>query len=139
MKKYEWEPTKSSPGRWSWLLKDIAEAEGVSNEKIVTYPSIGHARKAKVRFHDMMLTINGNTIMPLRVEMKGNVKTLIFNTFELPVAEYNGIVKETVSKRLEDYTLRPKHLGSYKNCEGGGWYSMANLYEFNGVYFTDAY
>lgn len=87
----------------------------------------------------MVLFINGESIIPIRVEMKKDVKTLIFNTFEMPVSDYKGTVSETVKKQLQDYALRPNHIGSYKNCEGGGWYSMANLYEFNGVYFTDAY
>ena len=49
MKKYEWQPTKSNPGRWSWLLSDIAELEGVSPTKTIHFDNLDKARKIIMR------------------------------------------------------------------------------------------
>lgn len=137
---HEWEPTKSSPGRYSWMLNELAKIDGVENTKRITFSSKEQARKNKVKYTDMLFTINGNEIMCQRVEIRtGGIQVFVFGTFEIPTNDYTGPVSIVVSKSIKEYTARPKPAGSYKNCEGGGWYSMANLYELNGKYYTDAY
>lgn len=131
--------TREQPGYYSDMLKELAVIDGVGNTKRITYKSIGHARKAKVGFAYMIFSINNQEIYCIRVEMITNVKTLIFTQFTMPVSEYDKPVSTIVSKQLKDYTTQPKKAGSYKNCEGGGWHSMANLYELNGKFYTDAY
>lgn len=140
MKKYEWEPTKSQPGRYSWLLNDIAELECVPSTKVIQFDSLEKARKAKFKLPDMVFSINGNDVKCLGSTIrKGGFKVLLFDGFEIPFDGYSGGVSIEVRKTLAEYATKPKNAGSYKNCEGGGWYSMAILYELNGIFYTDAY
>jgi hypothetical protein len=137
------ECTKDQPGSYSAMLKELAKLDNTVPTKRVTYPSIEVARKhvkgVWVKFTDMIFSINHQEIYCTGVEMKQGVKTLIFTNFEMPVSEYTKPVSTIVSKSMKDYITQPKKAGSYKNCEGGGWYSMANLYELNGKFYTDAY
>lgn len=140
----EWEPTKSQPGRYSWMLNELAKLDNTVPEKRVTYKSIQSARSGVkcrwVKFTDMIFCINHQEIMCQSVQiLKGNIQVLRFGSFDLPVTEYTGPVSTKVRKSIKEYITQPKKAGSYKNCEGGGWYSMANLYELNGKYYTDAY
>lgn len=140
MKKYDWDPTKSNPGRWSWLLEDIAESEGVEPTKVIHFDSLEKARNAKFKLTQMSLLINGNHVRCLGSTIRvGSVKVLLFDEFEIPFDEYSGSVSIEVRKKLSEYKTKPRNIGNYKNCEGGGWYSIANLYELNGIYYTDAY
>lgn len=135
--------TKDQPGYYSDMLKEIAKIDNTVPEKRVTYPNIEAARKhvrgCWVRFTDMIFSINHQEIYCIGVEMKGGIKILMFSQFEMPVSEYTKPVSTVVSKSLSDYATQPTKAGSYKYCEGGGWYSMANLYELNGKFYTDAY
>ena len=144
MKKYQWQPTKENPGRWSWLLDDIAELEQTDNFKMVTHKSISAARNyfpkyRRVKYLDMIFTINGKKLMANKFEMIDGFPTLIFEGFNLPITEYAGSIQTKVPKELKDYNTKPNHVGNYKVCEGGGWYSNASLYELNGIYYTNGY
>jgi hypothetical protein len=133
--------TKENPGYYSDMLKELAKIDNVPSTKRITYKSIEDARqKGKVKFTDMIFSINHTEIHCVKVEMKQNVKTLIFGNFEMPMSEYTKPVSTIVNKSLKDYTAQPQLLKQpYKYCEGGGWYSMASLYLLNGKYYTDAY
>jgi len=140
MKKYDWQPTKENPGRYSWMLDEIAELEGVEATKIIHFDSVEKAQDAKYKLTYMLFAINGRQLKPIKCEIKkGGIKTLFFDGFEIPFADYTDGVSIEVRKSIKEYKTIPKSAGSYKNCEGGGWYSMANLYELNGMYYTDAY
>lgn len=138
-----WEPTKEQPGRYSDILKEIAKIEDTATTKRITYNSIDAARSGVksrwVKFTDMLFCIKHQEIMCIGVEIKGGVKVLKFNGFEMPVLDYTKAVSTIVNKSIKDYKTQPDKVGSYKNCEGGGWHSMANPYKLNGKYYTDAY
>ena len=140
MKKYEWQPTKENPGRYSWMLNDIAEMEGVQPTKTIHFGTIEKAQQARYKLTSMIFTINGKQIKCNKCEIKkGGVKTLFFEGFDMPFSEYTAGISVEVRKSLKEYNTQPQKVGSYKNCEGGGWYSMANLYKLNDIYYTDAY
>ena len=131
--------TREEPGYYSDMLKELSVIDNTVDTKRVTFKNIDAARKAKVRFSQMIFSINHQEIYCNKVDMKDGIKTIHFTRFEMPVSEYTKPVSTIVNKSLKDYTTQPNKAGSYKNCEGGGWYSMANLYELNGKYYTDAY
>jgi hypothetical protein len=139
-----WENSKSQPWRYSWMLDDIAEMEKTDNYKMVTHKNISIARNylpkyKRVKYLDMIFTIDGKQIMANKFDMIDGFPTLVFENFNLPITEYSGTIQTKVPKSLKDYNTKPNRVGDYKNCEGGGWYSMANLYELNGKFYTDAY
>lgn len=136
----KWNPTKEQPGRYSWMLEEIAKMEGVSTTYRRKFKSIQDAQKAKYKLTDMIFTINTIEQKCVKCQIKkGGIKTLFFDGFELPFDDYNGMVFVEVTKTIDYYNTKPEPAGDYKNCEGGGWYSMANLYKLNGIYYTDAY
>src|ERR1700743_2375527 len=115
--------TREQPGFYMDMLRELAKIDGVTDTKRVTYNSIDHARKSKVKFSEMLFSINHQEIHCVKVEMIANVKTLIFNGFTMPVSEYDKPVSTIVNKSIKDYVSQPKYAGKYKHCEGGGWYS----------------
>jgi hypothetical protein len=132
--------TKDEPGYYMDMLKELAIIDGVPNDKKLTFANLEQARKAKFKLPEMIFTIErkeiyclGSTIRP------GSLRVLLFSSFEIPFDSYTGTVSVVVNKSIKEYTAQPKSAGSYKYCEGGGWYSMANLDELNGKYYTDAY
>lgn len=140
MKTYQWQPTKENPGRYSWMLDDIAELENTSPTKTINFKTLEFARKAKYKLTSMFFNIDGKDVLCLGSTIRtGSIRVLLFNGFEIPFDSYVGGVSIEVRKSIKEYATKPNHTGSYKNCEGGGWYSMANLYELNGIYYTDAY
>lgn len=131
---------KDETGYYSDMLNELARIDNTTTTKLMWNRTIEKARKAKVRFHEMILTIDGFDINCIGCYMNGGVKTLkLVGGLEAPVSEYQGSVKYFVKKSIKDYATQPNIVGQYKYCEGGGWYSMANLYELNGKYYIDAY
>lgn len=140
MRKYEWQPTRENPGRWSWLLDDIAELENTSPNKTITFTSLEKARNEKYKLTSMIFNIDGKDCLCLGSTTRiGSIKILLFSGFEIPFDSYNGEIKVEVRKTLKEYTTEPKYVGNYKVCDGGGWYSNASLYELNGIYYTNGY
>jgi hypothetical protein len=131
--------TKDEPGYYSDMLNELAKIDNATATKRVTYKNIDSARKAKVNFTDMIFSINHQEIYCIGVVVKENIKILKFTQFEMPVLEYTKPISTIIKKSIKDYIAQPNKAGSYKHCEGGGWYSMANLYELNGKFYTDAY
>ncbi|MDB5288572.1 MAG: hypothetical protein JWR05_3521 [Mucilaginibacter sp.] len=132
--------TRGEPGYYSDMLNELAKIDNTVPEKRITYPNIEAARKAMVKFTDMLFSINNQEAKCIKVELRtGEIKTLVFTDFEMPVSEYTKPVSIIVRKSIDEYTCKPNSAGSYKHCEGGGWHSMANLYELNGKFYTDAY
>lgn len=131
--------TKDQPGYWSSMLSELAKIDQVKTKKKIHFKSIEAARKAKIKFSEMIFTINNKEIYCISVGMVKSVKTIFFTQFNIPISDYTSGVFVWVDKSIKDYASQPKHIGSYKYCEGGGWYSKANLYELNGKYYTDAY
>lgn len=132
--------TRDEPGYYSDMLKAIAVMENTEYTKRITFDSLDKARKAKYKLTSMLFTIDGSEIMPVKCEViKGGIQTLFFGNFTMPLSEYIGKISIIENKQLKDYQIKPRNDGSYKNCEGAGWYSMANLYELNGKFYTDAY
>ena len=138
--KNRWENSKSQPWAYSWMLDDIAEIENTSSTKTIKFETLELAKKAKYKLTSMVFEIEGKQLMCIGSTIrKGGLKVLLFCGFEMPYDSYTGGISIEIRKDIKEYTTQPKSAGSYKNCEGGGWYSMASLYELNGKYYTNAY
>lgn len=138
--KTRWENSKSQPWSYSWMLDDIAEMEKILPTKIIKFDTLEKARNAKYKLTAMIFNIDGKDCLCLGSTFRtGGLRVLLFSGFEIPFDSYTGGISVEVRKELKEYQTRPNKAGDYKNCEGGGWYSMASLYEINGRYYTNAY
>jgi len=127
--------TKDNPGSTLALLKYLSEITGKPLMRKVNYKSHEEAGYgAGVKY-----ILNGEELPQLtKIYRKGGVLMLTdmpSKKMDIPIDTKFDEIYKMVYNPAETFGVELKKGGKYKECEGGGWYSVKQLYEVNGKYF----
>lgn len=124
--------TKDNPGCYHSMLKYLASKTGISE----TY----NIPAKDDDFHsDVHYILRGTEYRLHKLMKKGGIPYLFDAMTHQPLFPLDTKFdrKYIVKKRkLEDFNYPVHPAGKYKDCNGGGWYSMVPMYRVDDQYFA---
>lgn len=128
--------TKDNPGSIHDLIQYLSDKTGIpTHEKIV----IKDQSKAGYK-SDIIRILNGQQLPQLvKIQRKGNILELtdeLTKSMSIPIDTVFDEVYYMKRRFMDSFGIKINNAGTYKMCEGNGWYSNQTLYEVDGKYFT---
>lgn len=130
--------TKDNPLTWHYLIADMAKNAGMKTilqkVKLKKLPGRRQTKKGiEVIYNDQSyILLGGITIR------KGGIKVYPTDSIDIPGdAEFNAIyqIQGIPLEEFPNYS-ELETVGKVKECDGGGWYSMLNVYKFKDKYYA---
>lgn len=127
--------SKNNPGSKYDLLMYLSEKTGMSAKIKRVYKSFKEAG-----FRDSIkYVLNGEKLPQLtRIYRKGGIEMLTdmqTQTLNIPIDTQFDEIYQMVSIDVKEFGIIIHPAGKYKMCEGGGWYSIQQMYRVDDQYF----
>jgi len=131
----------------------MAELDGVSPTKEVDFVTLENAKRRNYKMSSLRVVFNSidyGNIYP--IILKGGIKmlniggvrrfiggqTIMENEpIQVPFNTEFERVYAIVRKDKKAFKSQPIYAGTYKDCQGGGWYCMVTLWKLNDKYFAN--
>lgn len=123
--------TQSNPGCYHSMLAYLSELSGISARKEIKKNKVIYSLgsgKPKLQFKSWDIIV---------VDREGNKHSYMENCKRY---DERGIVVDhflvMVNRSLDEFGIEIEDAGSYKDCLGGGWHQMVQLFKVNDQYFA---
>jgi hypothetical protein len=132
--------TRDNPGSYRDMINALCEIDGVSQFEETIYNTVEEAtkhhrqRELYIPHDEYRLVIAG-----LVRQIKGGQWVFEYDGKHYSLDHHFGNITHRRYRDIKELSTQPQPSGKYKHCEGGGWYSWANLYRINDKFYTDAY
>lgn len=123
-----------------YLIEALCEKENKPRYRTIFIGSVDDYKNQKgITLSDLYVVYKGTTYSIIGGHnIKGG--NFVIDTASGKTFSYNIKFEQIYYKKprtLKDFNRNVKKCGKHKYCEGGGWYSMRQIYELDGVKYCD--